>query len=110
MKDNIRPEHYRKGEIDLFESWYRTRPFNEFRAIMESVAERYMKRDKEDRILDLNKAMETLERLKEYEEKEREKVRDKGVSVLWADNEPTEIDDLSATYQNGGENRKQEAE
>ena len=73
MKDNIKPEHYRKGEIDLFESWYRTRPFNEFRAIMESVAERYMKRDKEDRILDIDKAMETLTRLKEYEERESEK-------------------------------------
>ena len=73
MKDNIKPEHYRKGEIDLFESWYRTRPFNEVRAIMESVAERYMKRDKEDRILDLAKAMETLKRLREYEEKERDK-------------------------------------
>ena len=73
MKDNIKPEHYRTGEIDLFESWYRTRPFNEFRAIMESVAERYMKRDKEDRILDIDKAMETLTRLKEYEEKERVK-------------------------------------
>ena len=73
MTDNIKPGHYRKGEIDLFESWYRTRPFNEFRAIMESVAERYMKRDKEDRILDLDKAMETLKRLREYEEKEREK-------------------------------------
>lgn len=73
MKDNIKPEHYRKGEIDLFESWYRTRPFNEVRAIMESVAERYMKRDKDDRILDIDKAVETLERLREYEEKEREK-------------------------------------
>uniref|UniRef100_UPI0035A1A0F1 hypothetical protein n=1 Tax=Jeotgalibaca porci TaxID=1868793 RepID=UPI0035A1A0F1 len=69
----IQPEHYRKGEIDLFESWYRTRPFNEFRAIMESIAERYMKRDKEDRIQDISKAVETLKRLKEYEEKEREK-------------------------------------
>ena len=73
MTDNIKPEHYRKGEMDLFESWYRTRPFNEFRAIMESVAERYMKRDKEDRILDIDKAMETLTRLKEYEERESEK-------------------------------------
>ena len=73
MTDNIKPEHYRKGEIDLFESWYRTRPFNEFRAIMESIAERYMKRDKEDRILDIDKAMETLTRLKEYEERESEK-------------------------------------
>ena len=106
MKDNIKPEHYRKGEIDLFESWYRTRPFNEFRAIMESVAERYMKRDKEDRIQDLDKAMETLKRLREYEEKEREKVRNKGVSVLWADDEPTKISDLLATYENGGENGK----
>ena len=69
----IQPEHYRKGEIDLYESWYRTRPFSEFRAIMEAIAERYMKRDKEDRIQDLDKCMETLKRLKEYEEKEREK-------------------------------------
>src|SRR5699024_9763211 len=35
--------------------------------IMESVAERYMKRDKEDRILDIDKAIYTLERLKEKE-------------------------------------------
>ena len=67
MVDNIKPEHYRKGEIDLFESWYRTRPFNEFRAIMESIAERYMKRDKIDRVEDLDKAIETLSRLKEKE-------------------------------------------
>ncbi|WP_373786685.1 hypothetical protein [Jeotgalibaca porci] len=106
MKDNIRPDHYRKGEIDLFESWYRTRPFNEFRAIMESVAERYMKRDKDNRIQDLDKAMETLKRLKEYEEKESKKVHDKGVSILWSDNEPTKIADLLATYENGGENGK----
>ena len=87
MTDNIKPEHYRTGEIDLFESWYRTRPFNEFRAIMESIAERYMKRDKEDRIIDLDKAMETLKRLREYEEKEREKIAhnykiDEGIFLL----------------------------
>lgn len=67
-----KPEHYNKGEVDLFETWYRSRPFNEFRAIMESIAERYMKRDKENRIEDLDKAMETLKRLKEYEELEEE--------------------------------------
>ena len=72
MKDNIRPDHYRKGEIDLFEEWYLTYPFNEFRAIMSAVAERYMKRDKDNRIQDLDKAMETLKRLKEYEEREIE--------------------------------------
>lgn len=52
--------------------------------------------------------METLKRLKEYEEKERDKVSDKGVSVLWADNEPTEISELLESYENGGENGKQE--
>lgn len=69
----IQPDHYRKGGIDLYESWYLTRPFSEFRAIMEAIAERYMKRDKINRLEDLDKCMETLRRLKEYEEKEREK-------------------------------------
>ena len=67
MKDNIKPEHYRTGEIDLYEAWYRTYPFNEYRAIMQAVAERYMRRDKNDRVEDLDKAMETLKRLKEKE-------------------------------------------
>lgn len=67
--NSIEPKHYRKGEIDLYESWYRTRPFVEFRAIMESVAERYMKRDKFNRLEDLDKAIYTLQRLREYEEK-----------------------------------------
>ena len=70
--DPIKPSHYRKGEIDLYESWYRTYPFNEFRAGMQMIAERYMKRDKDNRIQDLNKAIYTLERLKEYEELEEE--------------------------------------
>jgi|SRR5690625_1146708 len=65
--DPIQPTHYRKGEIDLYESWYRTYPFNEFRAGMQMIAERYMRRDKNDRIEDLEKARYTLERLKEYE-------------------------------------------
>lgn len=75
MKDNIKPDHYRKGEIDLYESWYRTRPFAEFRAIMESIAERYLKRVKHNRIEDLNKAVYTIERLKEYEKKEQNNER-----------------------------------
>ena len=66
----IEPEHYNKGEIDLYESAYRTRPFNETRAILEFVAERYMKRDKINRLEDLDKAIYTLQRLREYEEKE----------------------------------------
>lgn len=71
--DPIKPSHYRKGEIDLFESWYRTYPFNEFRAGMQMIAERYMKRDKHDRVEDIKKSIETLTRLKEYEELEKSK-------------------------------------
>lgn len=63
----IQPTHYRKGEMDLYESWYRTRPFSEFRAIMEAIAERYMKRDKLNRLEDIDKCIYTLQRLKEYE-------------------------------------------
>ena len=73
QNDPIKPKHYRKGEIDLYESWYRTYPFNEFRAGMQMIAERYMKRDKDNRIQDLEKAIYTLSRLKEYEELEEEK-------------------------------------
>lgn len=71
INDPIEPSHYRKGEIDLYEAAYQTRPFNEFRAIMEFVAERYIKRDKDNRVEDINKAIYTLERLKEYEEMEK---------------------------------------
>ena len=70
--DPIKPAHYRKGEIDLYESWYRTYPFNEFRAGMQMIAERYMKRDKDNRIQDLDKAIYSLTRLKEYEEVQHE--------------------------------------
>ena len=65
--DPIEPDHYNKGEIDLYESWYLTRPFNEFRAILESIAERYMKRDKNNRLEDIDKCIYTLQRLREYE-------------------------------------------
>ena len=71
--DPIEPEHYNKGEIDLYESAYRTRPFNETRAILEFVAERYMKRDKINRLEDIDKAIYTLQRLRVYEGLELEK-------------------------------------
>lgn len=68
----IEPEHYNKGKTDLIESWYLTYPFNEFRAIVQGLAERYIKRDKHNRLIDLDKAIYTLERLKQYEKKELE--------------------------------------
>ena len=107
MKDNIKPEHYRTGEIDLYEAFSQIFPHNEYRAGMQMIAMRYMFRDKVDRVEDLGKAIYTLERLKEkeiehaekYEEiptkngtihakGESKKVYDDGVSILWADNEP----------------------
>ena len=82
MTDNIKPEHYRKGEIDLYEAFSQIFPHNEYRAGMQMIAMRYMFRDKIDRLEDLNKSIYTLERLKEKEiehlkEKENEQVGDK---------------------------------
>lgn len=65
------PKHYKdKSGKDLFDKWYREYEFSEFRAIMQSIAERYIKRDKINRLEDLDKAIYTLQRLREYEEKE----------------------------------------
>lgn len=118
MKDNIRPDHYRTGEIDLYEAFSQIFPHNEYRAGMQMIAMRYMFRDKNDRVEDLNKAIYTLERLKEKEiehddrykeiptkdgalhaKGESKNVYDDGVSVLWADNEPTEIVDSLESYE-----------
>lgn len=73
MTDNIKPDHYRKGEIDLFEEWYLTYPFEQYRAIMQSHAEKYLRRNKINRIEDLGKAIYTLERLREKEIEHRKK-------------------------------------
>ena len=73
MKDNIKPEHYRKGEIDLYEAFSQIFPHNEYRAGMQMIAMRYMFRDKIDRVEDLGKSIYTLERLKEKEIEHREK-------------------------------------
>jgi len=73
MKDNIKPEHYRKGEIDLYEAFSQIFPHNEYRAGMQMIAMRYMFRDKIDRVEDIDKAMETLNRWKEKEIEHRGK-------------------------------------
>ena len=73
MTDNIKPEHYRKGEIDLYEAFSQIFPHNEYRAGMQMIAMRYMFRDKIDRVEDIGKSIYTLERLKEKEIEHREK-------------------------------------
>ena len=73
MTDNIKPEHYRKGEIDLYEAFSQIFPHNEYRVGMQMIAMRYMFRDKIDRVEDISKAIYSLERLKEKEIEHREK-------------------------------------
>ena len=67
MTDNIKPDHYRTGEIDLYEAFSKIFPHNEYRAGMQMIAMRYMFRDKIDRVEDISKAIYSLERLKEKE-------------------------------------------
>lgn len=90
MTDNIKPDHYRKGEIDLYEAFSQIFPHSEYRAGMQMIAMRYMFRDKIDRVEDIGKAIYTLERLKEKE------IERAGRNDL--------VSKLLATYENGGEN------
>ena len=92
MTDNIKPEHYRKGEIDLYEAFSQIFPHNEYRAGMQMIAMRYMFRDKIDRVEDISKAIYSLERLKEKE-------------IERAD-ESYSVSDFLENYINGGENGK----
>lgn len=70
-EDYTKPQHYKNGEIDLIESWSLTYPKDEFIAGMEMIADRYVKRHRhKNGVQDLDKAIEYLERLKEYESNE----------------------------------------
>ncbi|MGY4105115.1 hypothetical protein ACWOA0_05775 [Ignavigranum ruoffiae] len=61
----IRPRHYKnKSGKDLFDQWHNEYNLEIFKAIMISIAERYIKRNKDNPIQDI----ETLSRLKEYME------------------------------------------
>ena len=88
----LKPEHYRKGEIDLYEAFSQIFPHNEYRAGMQMIAMRYMFRDKIDRVEDISKAIYSLERLKEKE------IEHAGGNDL--------VSDLLEKYLNGGENGK----
>lgn len=69
--DPIQPNHYRQGKADLFETWYLTYPFNEFRAIMKSHIAKYLHRYQDKNgTEDLDKASYCIQRLREYEERE----------------------------------------
>ena len=67
----IHPGHYNQGDMDLFETWYLTYPFNEFRAIMKSHIAKYLHRYQDKNgTEDLDKASYCIKRLREYEERE----------------------------------------
>ena len=83
MTDNIKPEHYRKGEIDLYEAFSQIFPHNEYRAGMQMIAMRYMFRDKIDRVEDISKAIYSLERLREKEIEHDKKNTKTLEEVLW---------------------------
>ena len=183
MTDIIKPERYRTGEIDLYELWYQTYPFEQYKAIMQATAERYIRIDEGSRVENLGEAIYALECLKEKEIEHDKKntrtleevlgeitktaivgkyfdetyfnrkdllkqLRNEGYNYLardedgdlwvfrvkpekeddfwdaktdyhsaviendnfpevkWSDDEPTEIADLLASYENGGENGK----
>ncbi|URG13551.1 hypothetical protein EFN13_12 [Enterococcus phage N13] len=70
-KDNIKPKHYNKGKKDLIEMWYQTMTLEQFRGSMKSNIIKYtMRYENKNGVEDLNKAIEYIERLKKYEEKE----------------------------------------
>lgn len=68
-----KPKHYQdKDGKDLYQQWFEKHNADTFRHIMRAVAERYTSRyEKKNGIVDLEKGIYTLQRLKEYE-KERE--------------------------------------
>lgn len=69
-QDNIKPNHYNKGKKDLIEMWYQTMTLEQFRGAMKSNIIKYtMRYENKNQLEDLNKALEYLKRLKEYEEK-----------------------------------------
>lgn len=60
-------KNYRTDEADIYEWWYLTYPFEQYRAIMQATAERYIRIDEGNRAENLEEAIYILERLKEKE-------------------------------------------
>lgn len=67
MTENIKPKHYHTEGIDIYEWWYLTYPFEQYRAIMQATAERYIRIDEGSRTESLGEAIYALECLKEKE-------------------------------------------
>lgn len=74
-ESKIEPQHYRNPNSkykDLYEKWSYEYGVSEYRAIMKSIAERYISRyERKNGIEDLEKGIYTLERLRDYEREKR---------------------------------------
>lgn len=69
MSDAIKPTHYRTANgKDLISQWSERYSNDEFRAVMSSHIDKYLYRDKENRVQDLNKAKYFLDRWIEKEQ------------------------------------------
>ena len=60
-------KNYRTDEADIYEWWYLTYPFEQYRAIMQATTERYIRIDEGSRVENLGEAIYALECLKEKE-------------------------------------------
>ena len=60
-------KNYRTDEADIYEWWYLTYPFEQYRAIMQATVERYIRIDEGSRAESLGEAIYALECLKEKE-------------------------------------------
>ena len=70
--DLLKPNHYQGKNGDLFDEWYERYPFDVFRIVLLSTAERYFRRyHLKDGLDGLKKGIEVMQRLREYELKEQ---------------------------------------
>ena len=73
LNDIFKPNHYQGKNGDLFDEWYERYPFEVFRIVLLSTAERYFRRyHLKDGLDGLQKGIEVMKRLQEYELKENE--------------------------------------
>lgn len=72
LNNATQPKHYNHGKVDLFETWYLKYQFQEFRCVMKSHIDKYVSRyEYKNGLEDLEKAKECINRLIEYEKRER---------------------------------------
>lgn len=72
LNDILKPNHYQGKNGDLFDEWYERYPFDVFRIVLLSTAERYFRRyHLKDGLDGLNKGIEVMKRLEDYELKEK---------------------------------------